>query len=81
VTSNYHMPRAMTELAQQLPDTLLIPFPVVTDRVRTDRWWSDPMVARLLVSEYLKFIAAQLRIRLEPPPDDTDLAGGPRLAL
>lgn len=81
VTSNYHMPRAMTELAQQLPDTLLIPFPVVTDRLRTDRWWSDPVVARLLVSEYLKFIAAQLRTRLEPPPDDTDLAGGPRLAL
>jgi len=65
VTSNYHMPRAMAELARQLPDVTLIPFPVVTDNVRMDRWW-EPPTAKLLVSEYLKYIAVQLRIRLEP---------------
>src|SRR4051794_26370041 len=32
VTSAYHMPRTMAELARQLPDTMLVPFPVVTDK-------------------------------------------------
>jgi uncharacterized SAM-binding protein YcdF (DUF218 family) len=65
VTSNYHMPRAMAELARQLPDVALIEFPVVSDKVRTDRWWS-PVTARLLLSEYLKYIVVQMRNRLEP---------------
>jgi uncharacterized SAM-binding protein YcdF (DUF218 family) len=65
VTSNYHMPRAMAELARQLPDVALIEFPVVSEKVRTDRWWS-PVTARLLLSEYLKFIVVQMRLRLEP---------------
>lgn len=65
VTSNYHMPRAMAELGRQLPDVFLIPFPVVTDKMRTVRWW-NPATARLLLSEYLKYIVAQLRMRLEP---------------
>lgn len=66
VTSNYHMPRTMAELAQQLPDTALIPFPVVADKQRAERWWTSPITTRLLVSEYLKYIYAQVRMRLEP---------------
>ena len=65
VTSNYHMPRAMAELARQLPDVALIEFPVVSENVRTDRWWT-PVTARLLLSEYLKYIVVQVRVRLEP---------------
>ena len=33
VTSNYHMPRALAEIAHQLPDVALVPFPVVTDKL------------------------------------------------
>jgi uncharacterized SAM-binding protein YcdF (DUF218 family) len=65
VTSNYHMPRAMAELGRRLPDVALIPFPVVTEKMRAERWWS-PATAKLLLSEYLKYIFAQLRMRLEP---------------
>jgi uncharacterized SAM-binding protein YcdF (DUF218 family) len=65
VTSNYHMPRAMAELARRLPDVFLIPFPVVTEKMRNDTWWS-PATAKLLLSEYLKYIVAQVRMRLEP---------------
>jgi uncharacterized SAM-binding protein YcdF (DUF218 family) len=65
VTSNYHMPRAMAELARQLPDVALIGFPVVAEKMRSDPWWSPP-TARLLLSEYLKYIVAQLRMRIEP---------------
>jgi len=78
VTSNYHMPRAMAELARQLPDVDLIPFPVVTDNVRTDRWW-DPATAKLLLTEYLKYIVAQVRMRLEPAFAARDQSGEPRI--
>jgi uncharacterized SAM-binding protein YcdF (DUF218 family) len=65
VTSNYHMPRALAELGRQLPGVTLIPYPVLPEKVRTDQWW-EPTTARLLLSEYLKYIVAQLRMRLEP---------------
>ena len=65
VTSNFHMPRAMAELAHQLPDVALVPFPVISDRVRVEDWWMSPSSARLLFSEYLKYIVAVVRIRLE----------------
>jgi uncharacterized SAM-binding protein YcdF (DUF218 family) len=66
VTSNFHMPRAMAELAHQLPDVTLEPFPVVSDKVRVETWWSNPSIARLLFFEYLKYIVAGARIRLQP---------------
>ncbi len=66
VTSNFHMPRAMAELAHQLPDVTLEPFPVVSDKVRVETWWSNPSTARLLFFEYLKYIVAGARIRLQP---------------
>ena len=64
VTSNFHMPRTMTELAYQLPDADLVPFPVVSERVQVQSWWSKPQTARLLFSEYLKYIFAVARTRL-----------------
>lgn len=69
VTSAYHMPRAMAELKHQLPDVTLIPFPVVTEKLRDGEWWNDPTIARLLVSEYLKYIVAKVRMELGPKAD------------
>jgi uncharacterized SAM-binding protein YcdF (DUF218 family) len=66
VTSNFHMPRAMAELGHQLPDVALEPFPVVSDRVRVEDWWSSPSIAKLLFFEYLKYIASEARIWLQP---------------
>jgi uncharacterized SAM-binding protein YcdF (DUF218 family) len=66
VTSNYHMPRALAEIAHQLPDVALVPFPVVTERQRTDPWWASAATARLMVSEYLKYVFAKLRMGLNP---------------
>jgi uncharacterized SAM-binding protein YcdF (DUF218 family) len=66
VTSNYHMPRALAEIAHQLPDVALVPFPVVTERQRTDPWWARAATARLMVSEYLKYVFAKLRMGLNP---------------
>ena len=36
VTSAYHMPRALAELSHQLPEVALIPYPVVSDRLRVE---------------------------------------------
>ena len=69
VTSNFHMPRAMAELDHQLPDVRLVPFPVMSDKVRVESWWSDPQTARFLLWEYLKYMVAQVRMRLESALD------------
>jgi uncharacterized SAM-binding protein YcdF (DUF218 family) len=66
VTSNFHMPRAMAELAHQLPGVALEPFPVVSDKLRVESWWANPATAKLLFFEYLKYIVAGARIRLQP---------------
>ncbi|MPZ56487.1 MAG: YdcF family protein [Rhizobiales bacterium] len=64
VTSAYHMPRAMAELGHQLPEVRLIPFPVVTEKMRGGQWWSNPATARLLISEYAKYVLALVRMRV-----------------
>ena len=64
VTSAYHMPRAMAELGHQLPGIKLIPFPVVTEKMRDGQWWSHPATARLLILEYAKYIFAVVRMRV-----------------
>jgi uncharacterized SAM-binding protein YcdF (DUF218 family) len=65
VTSNYHMPRALAEIAHQLPEVRLVPFPVVTDRQRAERWWVGWATTRRMVTEYLKFLFTKLRITLD----------------
>ncbi|MEA2982961.1 MAG: hypothetical protein QOF09_4784 [Alphaproteobacteria bacterium] len=64
VTANFHIPRAMVELEHELPDVALLPYPVVSDKVRVEAWWENPETARLLFLEYLKYIVAKARIWL-----------------
>jgi uncharacterized SAM-binding protein YcdF (DUF218 family) len=69
VTSNWHMPRAMAELAHQLPDVTLIAYPVISEKVKTEPWWTNLDTARFLFAEYLKYVLALARMHL-----DTDSA-------
>jgi uncharacterized SAM-binding protein YcdF (DUF218 family) len=62
VTSNYHMPRALAELARAMPGVTLIPYAVVDNNVHLDPWWSYPGTTRLLLSEYLKYLPALGRL-------------------
>jgi uncharacterized SAM-binding protein YcdF (DUF218 family) len=72
VTSAYHMPRTMAELQSQMPDVELVPFPVVTGRLRNEPWWASAPTARLILSEYAKYVVVQLRLRIEPTsPSDS----------
>jgi uncharacterized SAM-binding protein YcdF (DUF218 family) len=64
VTSNYHMPRAIVELSHAMPDVTLIPFAVVGEKWREEPWWTSGATLRLLLSEYVKYIAAEVRVRL-----------------
>ena len=64
VTSNYHMPRAIVELSHAMPDVTLIPFVVVGDKWRDEPWWTSGATLRLLLSEYVKYVAAEVRVRL-----------------
>ncbi len=66
VTSSYHMPRAMVELEHQLPDITLIPFPVISEKIKSEPWWSSSATTRLLFSEYLKYLFAVVRMNLDP---------------
>jgi uncharacterized SAM-binding protein YcdF (DUF218 family) len=77
VTSAYHMPRALAEIEHQLPDVSLIPFPVVSDRLRIEPWWSNGVTTRLVLSEYFKYLFAQVRMRFDSAAAE---AGGSRMS-
>jgi uncharacterized SAM-binding protein YcdF (DUF218 family) len=65
VTSNWHMPRAMAELEHQLPDVTLIAYPVISEKLKDDVWWSNLSTARLLFAEYLKYLLALTRMSFD----------------
>ena len=80
VTSNYHMPRAIVELSHAMPDVTLVPFAVVGDKWRDEPWWTSGATLRLLLSEYAKYVAAEVRVRLAAvglAPETADQPIGP----
>jgi uncharacterized SAM-binding protein YcdF (DUF218 family) len=62
VTSNYHMPRSLTEFARVLPNAELFSYPVETRQYHLESWWQHPPTARLLATEYVKFLTAAARL-------------------
>ena len=61
VTSSYHMPRSLIELERAMPGVGLVAYPVVSPNFRTERWWLHGTTARLLFSEYVKFLPSAAR--------------------
>ena len=64
VTSSYHMPRTLAELGRAMPEATLIPYPVIAGNFRDRHWWTHGATARLLFSEYVKFLPAAARLGL-----------------
>jgi uncharacterized SAM-binding protein YcdF (DUF218 family) len=62
VTSRYHMPRSLAELALAMPGVTLLPYAVTPRRFPEAAWWLHPSTTRVLLSEYLKFIPAVARL-------------------
>ena len=73
VTSNYHMPRTLVELDHALPGVRKTPYAVVTS-VKPEVWWRSPSSAKLLASEYVKFVAVWLRTCFERDPERSTAA-------
>lgn len=64
VTNNYHMPRSLLEMRRILPSADLQPYPVVTTSLTDGAWLTNADALRVLFVEYLKYVAAFLRIHL-----------------
>jgi uncharacterized SAM-binding protein YcdF (DUF218 family) len=79
VTSSYHMPRAIAEIAHQLPDVALLPFPVIADKLHAEPWWTHGTTMKLMFSEYIKYVVARMRIRLDPAATARTEAGAASL--
>lgn len=73
VTSAYHMPRSLVELSHALPGVRFLAHPVGLDTVPAG-WWRDPPTLRLLAVEYVKYVVASLRTRLESDPEHSRFA-------
>lgn len=58
VTSDYHMPRALTEIRAAAPGVRLAPFAVETPSLDDTRWWAGAATARRMTLEYMKYLAA-----------------------
>lgn len=65
VTANYHMPRAIALMNRTAPQIVWVPHAVAPGDVHLADWWRWPGSARLLMSEYMKYLAIQARFRLE----------------
>lgn len=62
VTSNYHMPRSLAEFSRVMPTVRIEPHAVVPKSFPEEAWWLHPGTARILLSEYLKFLPAAVRL-------------------
>ena len=61
VTSDYHMPRALTEIRAAAPGIALTPYAVETPSLDNSRWWKAAVTARRMTLEYMKYLAALAR--------------------
>lgn len=74
VTSNYHMPRVLTEFAHAMPELRLVAHPVVTDQMDSTGWWHRWSSVKVMVPEYVKFRVARLRSLFESDPESSRLS-------
>lgn len=64
VTSDYHMPRSLHVLGEAMPEVELVPYSVALSGPSAGRVWRNVTVARVLVSEYAKYVVTLVRARL-----------------
>lgn len=61
VTADYHMPRSKLEFRVAMPKIDVVTHPVFPTNVKTTRWWRYPGTAKLIISEYNKYILVLAR--------------------
>jgi uncharacterized SAM-binding protein YcdF (DUF218 family) len=67
VTTNYHMPRSLTEFSADMPGVKLDPYPVEPREIDFADWWESPHALRVLNTEYAKYLVATVLVTLFPP--------------
>lgn len=60
VTSGYHMRRSLFEFRNTMPGIKIVPHPVFSDNVQQKKWWRFGGTALLILSEYSKYLFAQI---------------------
>lgn len=73
VTSDYHMPRALLEIRGLMREAELIPYPVETRSLDSERWWRTGQGMRRMSLEYNKYLVVLAReavLRLFPDRRD-----------
>ncbi|WP_299371154.1 YdcF family protein [uncultured Kiloniella sp.] len=65
VTAAYHMPRSLLEFRNAMPEIQILPHPVFPQHVKQKDWWLWPGSMTLILSEYVKFLMAHIRIWFE----------------
>jgi len=73
VTSNYHMPRTLLELQHVMPQIERIPY-AVSNKGEAAAWWRNSTTFKVVASEYVKFLAAWIRTRIESDPERSSAA-------
>ena len=78
VTSDYHMPRALTEIRAAAPGVELTPYAVETPSLDNSRWWKAAVTARRMTLEYMKYLAVLGRETLRRVIGESGTAPAPR---
>ncbi|MDQ2804069.1 MAG: YdcF family protein [Pseudomonadota bacterium] len=74
VTSSYHMPRALTEMARAMPGLKLYPAPVAPASMQTAAGLASVAAVELLAAEYTKFLGAELGVTTLARSDGPELS-------
>ena len=64
ITSNYHMPRAILEFKNVMPNLKIYTYAITPDKHKIENWLSSYQTFGLVFTEYFKYIVASLRIKL-----------------
>ena len=63
ITSNYHMPRAILEFKNVMPNLKIYTYAITPKKHDIENWLSSFQTFSLVFTEYCKFIIAGLRIK------------------
>ncbi|MGD9637438.1 MAG: YdcF family protein [Alphaproteobacteria bacterium] len=61
VTSSYHMPRSYLELKEVMPQITIYEYPVFSENMNRNKWWTWSGATTLVIMEYLKFTAVKIK--------------------
>ena len=65
ITSNYHMPRALLEFRNKMPNIKIYTHPITPKKHDINKWLSSTETFSLILTEFSKFLIASFRIKLQ----------------